>query len=131
MCVCVFLSVFDEHNSFANQQHLGHDFLSVFLKDTFKVTSEIDFPTSSNNSNTRNLIQEMNNMNLDILGIAETRWKDSGKITKDKYTLIYSGGEDHSNGVGVMVKNTIAKSIIGYWAISDRVLLVIIKRKTI
>ena len=73
----------------------------------------------------------MNNMNLDILGIAETRWKDSGKITKDKYTLIYSGGEDHSNGVGVMVKNTIAKSIVGYWAISDRVLLVKIKRKTI
>ena len=71
----------------------------------------------------------MNNMNLDILRISETRWKGSGKITKDKYTLIYSGGEDRSNGVGVMIKNTIAKSIVGYWAISDRVLLVKIKGK--
>ena len=44
--LCMFLSVFDEHNSFADQQHVGYGFLSVVLKDTFKVTSEIGLPIS-------------------------------------------------------------------------------------
>ena len=35
MYVCMFLSVFDEHNSFADQQHAGYEFLSVVLKRYF------------------------------------------------------------------------------------------------
>ena len=51
-----------------------------------------------------NLIQELNHMKIDIMGIAETRWTDTGKIIKDDYTKIYSGGEDHKNGVGIILK---------------------------
>ena len=29
------------------------------------------------------------------MGIAETRWTDTGKLVKDDYTMIYSGGKDH------------------------------------
>ena len=32
-------------------------------------------------------------MKLDIMGIAETRWTDIGRIVKDDYTMIYSGGK--------------------------------------
>ena len=31
------------------------------------------------------------------MDIAETRWTDTGRIVKDDYTMIYSGGEDHKN----------------------------------
>ena len=71
-----------------------------------------------------NLIQELNHMKLDIMGITETRWTDTGKIVKDDYTMIYSGGEDHKNGVGIILRNEVAKSMIGHWPISDRVVMV-------
>ena len=61
-----------------------------------------------------NLIQELNHMKIDIMGIAETRWTDTGKIVKDDYTMTYSGGKDHKNGVGIILKNEVAKSLIGY-----------------
>ena len=39
---------------------------------------------------------------------------------KDDYTMIYFGGEDHKNTVGIILRNEVAKSLIGYWPISDR-----------
>ena len=71
-----------------------------------------------------NALQEMNSMNIDILGLADTRWTGSGKIVKENHTMIYSGGNDHYNGVGIILRNKIANTIMGYWAISDRVLMV-------
>ena len=48
---------------------------------------------------------------------------------KDDYTMIYSGGEDHKNGVGIILRNEVAKSLIGYWPISDRVVMVKLQAK--
>ena len=76
-----------------------------------------------------NLIQELNHMKIDIMGIVETRWTDTGKIVKDDYTMIYSGGEDHKNGVGIILRNEVAKSLIRYWPISDRVIVVKLQAK--
>ena len=76
-----------------------------------------------------NLIQEMENINLDILDIAETRWTDSGKIIKDNHTMIYSGGKEHKKGVGIIKRNSIAKSMEGYWAISERVIMMKLQSK--
>ena len=71
-----------------------------------------------------NAIQEMEHMDLDVMGIAEARWTESGKIIKKEHTMVYSGGETHHNGVGILMRNNIAKSLQGYWAISDRVIMV-------
>jgi len=60
-------------------------------------------------------------MKIDILGIAETRWTDNGKIRRDTHTIIYSGGQEHKHGVGIMIKNGIAKAMIGYGVVSNRV----------
>ena len=35
--VYMFLNVFDEHNSFANQRHVGYGFLSVVIHSSFTV----------------------------------------------------------------------------------------------
>ena len=75
------------------------------------------------------LIQEMQNVNLDILGIAETHWTEEGKIIQEKHTMIYSGGEKHRNGVGIVMKNSVAKSMTGFWAISDRVIMMKLEAK--
>ena len=76
-----------------------------------------------------NILQEMDRLKLDILGLSETRWTDDGKISRDEHTMLYSGGEDHQSGVGVIMKNSIAKSLLGYWPISDRVMLVKLQGK--
>ena len=76
-----------------------------------------------------NLIQEMQNVNLDILGIAETHWKEEGKIIQEDHTMIYSGGENHRNGVGIVMKNSAAKSKMEFWASLDRVIMMKLEAK--
>ena len=45
----------------------------------------------------------MQNVNLDILGIAETQWTEEGKIIQENHTMIYSGGKKPRNGVVVKI----------------------------
>lgn len=79
-----------------------------------------------------NVIQEMKRMNIDILGISEMRWNESGRLrTTDNYTVIFSGNNNHSNGVGFILAPNVASKISGYWAVSDRVILVKLKNTKI
>ena len=43
--------------------------------------------------------------------------------------MIYSGGGKHRNGVGIVMKNSVAKSMMGFWAISDRVIMMKLEAK--
>ena len=71
-----------------------------------------------------NVQQEMERLNISILGISEVRWTGSGEIQYEKSKFIYSGGDSHERGVGVMLSEEAARSIKGYWAVTDRVILV-------
>ena len=42
-------------------------------------------------------------------------------------SCMYSGGETHSNGIGIIMKKQFAESIIGCWAISGRVMVIKLK----
>ena len=70
-----------------------------------------------------NVIKEMERMKLNILGLSEVRWVGKGKIKTGNKTMIYSGGETHERGVGILLDETVAKSIKGFWGISDRVII--------
>ena len=74
-----------------------------------------------------NVEREAERNQINILGLSETRWIGTGKMSTEKYTIVYSGGAKHERGVGVMVDQKTARSILGYWAISDRILLVKLK----
>ena len=43
--------------------------------------------------------------------------------------MIYSGGENYRNGVGIVMKNSAAKSKMVFWAISDRVIMMKLEAK--
>ena len=45
--------------------------------------------------------QEMERLNISILGISEVRWTGSGEIQIEKSKFIYSRGDSHERGVGV------------------------------
>ena len=76
-----------------------------------------------------NLEREATRYNINILGLSEVRWTGSGKTLTEAHTFIYSGGEKHERGVGMLIDKKTMESMTGYWAISDRVLLVKFKGK--
>ena len=61
---------------------------------------------------------------INILGICEVRWTGAGKISSGKKTVIYSGGQKHENGVGFIMDEEHARSLKGFWTLSDRVCMI-------
>ncbi|PIK51575.1 putative RNA-directed DNA polymerase from mobile element jockey-like [Apostichopus japonicus] len=72
-----------------------------------------------------NVIKEKDNYKIQILGLAEARWLNSGHIVKEGYQMYFSGNDKHHvYGVGIIMEKTLARSVQGYWPISDRVMMV-------
>ena len=71
-----------------------------------------------------NVKLEMKRLNVNILGLEETRWKNAGISTFDNCKFIHSGGQRHERGMGLLLDEEISKYLLGYWIISDRVMLV-------
>ena len=70
-----------------------------------------------------NVIKEMERVKIDILGLAEARWRNSGIIPYGDYTFLYSGNEKRSErGVRLLISKKTSKSLKGHWPISDRAL---------
>ena len=51
-------------------------------------------------------------MRIYIIGLSEIRWTGSGTIQKEEHTIIYSGGDNHTRGVGIMVNKNISKAVL-------------------
>ena len=75
-----------------------------------------------------NAIKEAKDMRIDILGLSEIRWTVSGKIQKKEHTIIYSG-DNHTRGVGIVVNKNTNKAVLGYWPVSDRIIMLKIQGK--
>ena len=61
----------------------------------------------------QNAKEEAIRLKLDILGLAEVRWLGSGKLLSEDHTLIYSGHKkEHKHGVGLLLSNVVARSVI-------------------
>ncbi|XP_062907732.1 craniofacial development protein 2-like [Mobula hypostoma] len=71
-----------------------------------------------------NVIYEMKKLKTNIMGISEVPWIGAGTCQNINKTLIYSCGTSHTNGVGILMDENMAKSVLGQWAVSERVLLV-------
>ena len=56
--------------------------------------------------------------------ISLTRQTESGKITTGNHKVIYSGDIEHKHGVDFILNKNVANTVIGYWPISERVLMV-------
>ena len=77
-----------------------------------------------------NVEREMRRLTVDIMGVSEVRWTGAGSVDLEEGgCFIYSGGDAHMHGVGVMLSRTVSCSLVGYYAVSERVLLVKLKGK--
>jgi len=71
-----------------------------------------------------NVKREMKKNKLNILGLTEVRWKESGDIVSDKYRVIYSGGQQSQRGVCVILDETTSRCVNQVKYISDRLMMV-------
>ena len=74
-----------------------------------------------------NVKSEVKRLNVNILGLGETRWKDAGISTLDNCKFIHSRGQKNEKGVEMVLDEDISKCLLDCWTISDRVMLVKIK----
>lgn len=70
---------------------------------------------------------EKERYNIDILGLSETRWNQSGEfITGSGDTLLYSGHENenspHTAGVAFLLSRAAKRSLISWQPISERLI---------
>ena len=74
-----------------------------------------------------NIMMEMKRMKINIFGVCEVRWTQSGKLASERTTFIYSGGTEHKHGVGIFLDEETAKCVSGFWCISERVMVLRLK----
>lgn len=74
----------------------------------------------------QNLIQEMNRLKIDVLGVSEVRWTGVGMIQSSGKVFYYSCNMDpnHRGGVGILLDGKLQPSIKAVVPISDRVILI-------
>ena len=84
--------------------------------------------TMYSTSKTAQIVKEMGNYKLDILGISECRWTGSGKMnTKndkgESYTIIHSGQKDtHHRGVALIMNRESANTLMEWEPINERLI---------
>ena len=66
----------------------------------------------------------MTRLKINIFGINKMIWPKNSDFMIDNFKMIYSGGDKHERGIGLLLDQDISKCILGYWTVSDRVLLV-------
>ncbi|XP_044741120.1 craniofacial development protein 2-like [Chrysoperla carnea] len=76
-----------------------------------------------------NITKEMKRLNVDILGVCETRLTGVGKFQTDDYWVLYSGGETHDYGVGFILKKNVYNKVTGFWNISNEITMITLSCK--
>jgi len=74
-----------------------------------------------------NVLKEMERMKLNILGVSDTQWRESGNfLTRNgEYKVYHSSSNEsrHRYGVAIIVEKEVDKSVIGFVPISGRVMM--------
>lgn len=79
---------------------------------------------------TAQIISELERYKLQIMGVSESRWTGSGRITTiTGETVLYSGREDnlHAEGVAIILKQSVNKSLIEWNPVSRRLIRIRLK----
>jgi len=76
---------------------------------------------------TGEIVEALSNRKADVACIQDTRWKDSGfkfyGAKGQRYKLIWMGGEERSNNVGILIAEKWVDSVVNVERHSKRVLI--------
>ena len=69
--------------------------------------------------------QEMERVNVNILGISKLKWTEMGEFNSDDHYIYYCGQESlRRNGVAIMVNKTVQNAVLGCNLKNDRMISV-------
>ena len=72
-----------------------------------------------------NLKEEMRRNKVDVMGISEVRWKQSGELMSDEFRMFYSSGDAKGNhGVGEVLGPRARDKVISVRYVDNRVMVV-------
>ena len=75
--------------------------------------------------------QEMERVNVDILGISELKWTEMGEFNSDDHFIYYCGQESlRKNGVAIIVNRRVQNAVLGGNLKNDRMIF-LFSRQTI
>ncbi len=77
---------------------------------------------------------EMRRYRIDILGVSESRWTGSGRLTTSTgETVLYSGRDDqqHREGVAIIMKKGVEKTLIEWKPVNSRLMKIRLRGKQI
>ena len=69
--------------------------------------------------------QDMERVNVDILGISKLKWNGMGEFNSDNHYIYYSGQESlRRNGVAIIVNKRVQNTVLGCNLKNDRMIFV-------
>ena len=69
---------------------------------------------------------------MDVMGISEVRWKQSGELISDEFRKFYSSGDAKGNhGVGVVLGPRARDKVISVHYVDNRVMVVRLQGKKV
>ena len=75
------------------------------------------------------LLEEIYHINLDILGISETRWRGECLFQLGEHTIIQNGSDTGQSGVAFIFSKSVTVSIISYNMVSEHIICVKLSTK--
>ena len=60
---------------------------------------------------------------MDIVGVSEMRWEGQGEMRSGEYTVFHSGDKRGRNGVGIIMRNSVAKRVQKVMYVDDRLIV--------
>ena len=77
-----------------------------------------------------NIVSEAADMQLDVCGLSETHWTQSGEMTIGEHMVITSSDQNRNyQGVGLIISKNLRKSVMSYNAVSSRNVTIRIKAR--
>ena len=103
----------------------------IKLTRTKLITGTWNVRSLSDHGKEEVLINEMNRLEWNILGICEMRWKGTGEVTsEDGHKILYSGDKDKKiRGVGFIIHKNTIKSVIEINPVSGRLITIRLSSK--
>ena len=83
-----------------------------------------------NQGNLEVVKQEMERLNINILGTNETKWTGMGEFNSDDHSIYYCEQESlRRNGVAIIVNKRVQNAVLGYNLKNDRMISVCFQGK--
>ena len=75
---------------------------------------------------------EMDRIGLELLGVSEMRWSSCGQVQIDNFTVLYAGHDKlRRNGVAFIMNRHTSRCMLGYNAVSERLISVHLRAKPV